>query len=585
MTLKLAAFLLVSVRIFAATYYISASGSDSNDGMSSSTPWQTVAKVNSGTYSAGDSILFRGGDTFSGTISLTLTGSAALQSSISSYGTGRATISSGTGDGVDLGNSEFVSITNLAFAGSGWMGSEPNITVLNGGTGISFHVTKTAGGGLRNVVLANNVISGYWIGIHCDFTGSSSTVGFLGLQIYGNVVSNDLSFGIIVQGYDSYLGGPVNQSQGVYVGYNTLVNIPGDPQSGTGGVHGPNKTEAGGIIVTSSTGVTIEHNYMNRIAGWGGYYSGLSLGGSSAVTVSNSRDFRINNNEITGTACSTYFDGSAIDLDQDTQSGEIAYNFTYANVGPSFQVGSFGGKTSGESVKFHHNISYNDVRGESSASQQGAVRIWGNTNGLAIYNNSIYVSIAGTEGQAAAINWEVGSNVNIAIMNNILKMTGGLPFYWAATNTNATHLGSPITLNNLYDASGGAFFMSNDNGSAYTTIASLGAWQAIGSGFENLNSITYGVTADAGFLNLNGFSVPSGGFLQSNITMAYMDLAAGSAAIGAGVDPWIEAADLGPIDFHGNYARHGAPVDIGAASYLTSSSTPALIFRGGNILR
>lgn len=43
-------------------YYVSNSGNDSNDGLSTSTPWQTCAKVNAFSFSAGDTVLFNRGD-------------------------------------------------------------------------------------------------------------------------------------------------------------------------------------------------------------------------------------------------------------------------------------------------------------------------------------------------------------------------------------------------------------------------------------------------------------------------------------------------------------------------------------------
>lgn len=48
-----------------ATYYVSANGSNSNDGLSESAPWLTVAKFNS-TATTGDRLLLRRGDTFLG---------------------------------------------------------------------------------------------------------------------------------------------------------------------------------------------------------------------------------------------------------------------------------------------------------------------------------------------------------------------------------------------------------------------------------------------------------------------------------------------------------------------------------------
>lgn len=47
-----------------ATYYVSPTGSDSEDGLSSVTAWETVAKVNGETFSADDIILFERGGTW-----------------------------------------------------------------------------------------------------------------------------------------------------------------------------------------------------------------------------------------------------------------------------------------------------------------------------------------------------------------------------------------------------------------------------------------------------------------------------------------------------------------------------------------
>ena len=79
-------------------YYISTSnGDDTNNGTSSATPWKTIARVNTawgaGTFNAGDSILFKAGDVWSGANLATLVvkkSGASERSSInvSSYGAG-----------------------------------------------------------------------------------------------------------------------------------------------------------------------------------------------------------------------------------------------------------------------------------------------------------------------------------------------------------------------------------------------------------------------------------------------------------------------------------------------------------------
>lgn len=63
--MKLITTILLFITLSASAqkaYYVSPSGNDANSGTNASAPWQTLSKVNSATYTAGDSILFiRGG--------------------------------------------------------------------------------------------------------------------------------------------------------------------------------------------------------------------------------------------------------------------------------------------------------------------------------------------------------------------------------------------------------------------------------------------------------------------------------------------------------------------------------------------
>lgn len=78
------------------TYYVSATGSDANNGTSTSTPWQTIAKVNALTKVAGDQILFKRGDTFYGSLSINQSGSSFSNPiTIGAYGTGNDPVITG----------------------------------------------------------------------------------------------------------------------------------------------------------------------------------------------------------------------------------------------------------------------------------------------------------------------------------------------------------------------------------------------------------------------------------------------------------------------------------------------------------
>lgn len=81
--------ILVSFSSMATTYYVSATGSDSNNGTSSVTPWQTLGKVSGiTTFAANDLILFKRGDTFVGTLVLPKSSTSGNPITFGAYGTG-----------------------------------------------------------------------------------------------------------------------------------------------------------------------------------------------------------------------------------------------------------------------------------------------------------------------------------------------------------------------------------------------------------------------------------------------------------------------------------------------------------------
>jgi len=94
----------------AKNFYIAASGNDGNAGTSANAPWRSIAKLNTsfGSIVAGDSILFRRGDTFYGALVIGKSGSSGRPIVISAYGTGAKPVISG-----------FVNVTNWTSVGNG----------------------------------------------------------------------------------------------------------------------------------------------------------------------------------------------------------------------------------------------------------------------------------------------------------------------------------------------------------------------------------------------------------------------------------------------------------------------------------
>src|ERR1019366_352142 len=139
------------------TYYVSsATGSDSNDGCSSTTPWATLAKVNATTFVPGDQILFAKGGIWAGALTPQGSGSAGSPIIVSSYGTGSAPLIAGGGVAatIDLYDQHDWTIQNLEIT---------NIAT-SAAHRAGIHVKNDTPGVLHGIhIVGNNIhdISGY----------------------------------------------------------------------------------------------------------------------------------------------------------------------------------------------------------------------------------------------------------------------------------------------------------------------------------------------------------------------------------------------------------------------------------------
>lgn len=88
--------LTLSLSLSATQYYVSNTGSDSANGTSTSTPWQTIAHVNAQTFSPGDSILFQSGGTWQESLIPPTSGTSGNPIVFGSYGSGAKPIIDGS---------------------------------------------------------------------------------------------------------------------------------------------------------------------------------------------------------------------------------------------------------------------------------------------------------------------------------------------------------------------------------------------------------------------------------------------------------------------------------------------------------
>ena len=81
-------FILLSLTSSATKYYISATGSDANSGLTPLLPKQTLTAVNALLTNAGDTVAFKKGDGWYGQLNITRSGSPENQTVYTTYGTG-----------------------------------------------------------------------------------------------------------------------------------------------------------------------------------------------------------------------------------------------------------------------------------------------------------------------------------------------------------------------------------------------------------------------------------------------------------------------------------------------------------------
>lgn len=116
MTTCMLVVLLLPSLADAASYFVHASqGSDSNAGLSLAAPWQTINKVNTSSFSPGDTIYFARGQTWRETLTVPSSGDATGYVTFDAYGSGALPIISGA----DIkANSAFSADSGFAYSAS-----------------------------------------------------------------------------------------------------------------------------------------------------------------------------------------------------------------------------------------------------------------------------------------------------------------------------------------------------------------------------------------------------------------------------------------------------------------------------------
>jgi hypothetical protein len=176
MALALASVL--TARAQSRTYYVSATGNDSNSGRSTGAAWQTLDRVNQTTFQPGDAILLKAGDVWKGQLRPAGSGAPGKPVRIDRYGKGALpaiNIGEATGAGVRLTDQDWWSIQNLEITSG--VPPKPG----QGRQGIAA-IVEAPGKRIQHLVVRNCYIHDLWgqLGGDGDFTGYNSSAIFVG---------------------------------------------------------------------------------------------------------------------------------------------------------------------------------------------------------------------------------------------------------------------------------------------------------------------------------------------------------------------------------------------------------------------
>jgi hypothetical protein len=378
------------------TYYVSSSsGSDSNSGCSSSTPWKTLTNVNSTTFTAGNQILFQDGGVWSGELAPQGSGSSGSPITISSYGSGSAPLLEGAGAtaAIYLDDQQYWTIENL----------EITNTASSAAVRSGIQVENDTSGILNGIdIVDNNIhdVLGYWslsegvqpstsAGIAFNLSDSYSTNGWDGVLIQGNTLTNDDSSGIYIGSLNG--NGHAVDTSNVVINNNTVTNAGGNA-----------------IVCVFCQAPLVEYNVATD--------NGYRYGGAGLWTAV-SNDGVWQDNEVARQAFIGN-DGNAFDFDWESVDSVLQYNYTHDNSAGQLEFCCSYGTTSGSTDSIvRYNISQNDGLMSGVWSKLYAVA---NTGTTYFYNNTVY---EGPDNNAA-ITAGVSNADNVDFYNNLIYNLG-----------------------------------------------------------------------------------------------------------------------------------------------------------------
>ncbi|MDQ8736422.1 S-layer homology domain-containing protein [Paenibacillus sp. LHD-38] len=388
-------------------YYVDASnGNDASEGTGTGGAWKTLDKVNSKTFEPGDRILFKRGESWSGTLHPKGNGEADQPIVIDSYGD-QADLSpliNGNGNeaAVYLYNQQYWEIYNLEITNDD--GSREDINSRTKKNGI--YIVNDDAGTLNHIYIIGNNVHDVYGNNTKDGNGSS---GIKVRTIAGDVPSNyndilidentvgprvDRTGIDINSDYwcrpDSGCTGPPNwyPSHNVVIQNNFVQDVGGD-----------------GIVPMATEGAIVQNNTV-------GGFNMRSGTVNAGIWAWNADNTIIQFNEAYNGH--TTLDGQGFDIDYGQTGTIVQYNYSHDNDGGFILICQPSGAINDGGI-VRYNISQND--------KERVFQLAGPTTNTQIYNNTIYLENGSTTKPIYASSWD-GYTKSAAFYNNLFYLEG-----------------------------------------------------------------------------------------------------------------------------------------------------------------
>lgn len=437
-------------------YYVSTTGSDAADGLTAVTAWQTIAKVNATTLFAGDTVLFKAGETFTGNLTINANGTSVSPITINSYGTGQATISSTADNGISCTNKSGIAIKNLIITGGP--------TAKTTSSGIVFFANDLV---THDYILIDNVTVSEFsngVSIGCA-TGASK---FNNVTVQNSTFHNNRDSGMLTYAQDAFVPAtPVYAVTNITVtnclAYDNKGNVANTTtNSGNGIVLGRVSTGLIDLCRAYGNGVLCPCATEGPVGLW--TYRADSVIIQRSVSYAN------------GTA--SIPDGDGFDLDLSAVNCTIQYCLAYSNGGAGILVYGAGN---------NNTVRYNICWGNGTntlGTPFGEFAMGGGCGSTAVYNNTFISRDATTNPAVLDLS---GSIAGTTVRNNLLYAGTGRNI---KTDTAYTTGQVFMQNNNYYRASG---MQVKWGASTYTT---LDLWRAAVPGQEQISGSNVGSIID-----------------------------------------------------------------------------------------